>query len=61
MNEIRTNKAKGSVELAVLVRDYERLTAINTDYKARLASLEPRVRYVHFMLCFGLYILILRE
>ena len=28
----------------MLVKDYERLTAINTDLKARLATLEPRVR-----------------
>ena len=44
MNEVRTKQAKGSVEIAVLVKDYGHLTAINTDLKARLATLEPRVR-----------------
>jgi len=46
VNEIRTNQAKGSVEIAVLVKDYERLTAINTDLKARLATLEPRCAFL---------------
>jgi intermediate filament protein if len=46
VNEVRTNQAKGSVEIAVLVKDYERLTAINTDLKARLATLEPRCAFL---------------
>jgi len=46
MHEIRTNQAKGNVEIAVLVKEYERLTAANTDLKARIAILDPRCAFL---------------